>query len=50
MISGMLAAGTGSGMTTVIPLIDQSDRELLNAMHELMTEWLEQAVKGMNPG
>jgi len=45
MISGMLAAGTGSGMTTVIPLIDQSDRELLNAMHELMTEWLEQAVR-----
>ncbi len=42
-ITGLLSSGTGYGMTTVIPFLDQSDPELVRAIHEIWVEFLEQA-------
>ncbi|MFC1925665.1 FAD-binding oxidoreductase [Chloroflexota bacterium] len=43
IISGLLSAGTGNGMTTTEPFVDQSDKEFNNVVHEIWLEFLEQA-------
>jgi len=45
LISGLLSAGTGTGMTTVEPLFDQNDKELTSAISEMLPEFLEQAMR-----
>ena len=45
IISGLLSAGTGNGMTTTIPHFDQNNRELSEAIHEMWLEFLEQAMR-----
>jgi FAD/FMN-containing dehydrogenase len=44
-ISGLLPAGTGSGMTTTVPHFDQNNRELSEAIHEIWVEFLEQGMR-----
>jgi len=45
MVSGLLSSGTGSGMTTIVPFTDQNDRELRQAIYEILVEYLEQAMR-----
>jgi len=45
ILGGILAAGTGNGMLTIIPMINQNDKELLGIIHELLEEWLELAMR-----
>ncbi len=45
IISVLLFAEPGHGMTSVTPMIDQSDRELVKMIHEFMVEFLEQAMR-----
>jgi len=45
IISVLLSAGTGYGMTSVVPMFDQNDQELSRVIHELLVEFLEQAMR-----
>jgi len=44
-LSVLLFAEPGHGMTSITPLIDQSDKELHRTIHEMMVEFLEQAMR-----
>jgi glycolate oxidase len=45
IIAGLSSSGTGSGITSVVPLTDQSDEELCRAIYEIQVEYLEQAIR-----
>jgi len=45
IISVLLFAEPGHGMTSVTPLIDQSDKELHRKIYEIQVEYLEQAMR-----
>jgi len=45
IISVLLFAEPGHGMTSVTPLIDQSDKELHQKIYEIQVEYLEQAMR-----
>lgn len=45
IISGLLSSGPGFGLTTVIPYVDQSDKKIAGAIHEIWLEFLEQATQ-----
>ena len=45
LISCLLSAGTGYGMISVIPAFNASDKKLAKAIHEMLVEWLEQAMR-----
>ena len=45
IIAGLSSSGTGTGITSIVPLVDQSDEELCQAMYEIQVEYLEQAIR-----
>ncbi len=45
LISVLLSAGTGYGMTSVIPAFDANDKKLAKTLQEMMVEWLEQCMR-----
>jgi len=44
-MAGLSSAGIGYGISSIVPLIDQNDSELVKAVHEILVEYFEQAMR-----
>jgi FAD/FMN-containing dehydrogenase len=45
LMAGLASAGTGYGISSIVPLLDQNDPELVRAVHEMLMEYFKQAMR-----